>query len=135
MAYTHNQFERLVANRVDLATDTSYFMSAGFTPFILKAAAVVVTTATASSSVIVTITRRITAGSNTGEVAVDVITVPVSTAQGSVVYVDGLDTKVSPGEELEFAVSGSGTGNGDIVAFCEMTWEHPSNNTDMSESA
>jgi hypothetical protein len=135
MSYSHQQVERLVANRVDLATDTSYFLAPGYQPIILRAVAVVITTATATSSITVTVTRRVTAGSNTGETAVTTVTVPVSTAQGTVIYKDGLDQKVMPGEELEFLVGGTGTGNGDIIAYFEPSWDMPGNNSDMIATA
>lgn len=137
--YSNEQQDILVAAAdAMLSTAASKFWAPGYSPFHLKAVAVVVTTGVTTTAAVVTITKRVTAGSNTNEVTVDTITVPVvATAPlGTVVYVDGLDVTVSPGEELEFAGGGEGdAGAGHIVIFGNFLPPDPANNTDMVVSA
>lgn len=121
-----------------LSTAAVKFWAPGFCPFHLKGIAVVVTTGVTTTAAVLTVTKRVTAGSNTNEVTIDTITVPVvATAPlGTVLFVDGLDTIVRPGEELEFSGGGEGdAGAGHIVIFGNFMPPDIGNNTDMVRSA
>lgn len=137
MAYNHFQMEVMVSkNDAMLSTAAQAYWAPGYQPVRIRAVAVVVTTAVTDTAATVDIILRPTAGSTSGETSLDVITVPTTAAQGDVIYVDGLDTIVSPGQELEFDGGGEGTaGAGHIILFYEPSWEHPANNSDMTASA
>lgn len=134
MSYTHQMTFHLVANRVDLATDSTYLLTPGYQPITLRAVAAVITTTLAVAAITITITKRILVGSDAGAVAVGTLTIPSLTAAGKVVFKDGMEVKVMPGEELKFLVGGTGTGNGDIIATVEPSWEVPGNVAAMIES-
>lgn len=130
-----NQQDILVAtNSAIINAAGSVFWAPGYHSFHLQAVAAVVTTTLDTADAVLTITRRVTAGSNTNEVTIDTLTVPNTTAAGQVVYVDGLDTIIAPGEEIEIAGDGGSTaGVAHIVIFGHTVPSSP--NSDMTESA
>lgn len=137
MAYSHFQNEVMVAaNSAVLSSAGQAYWAPGYQPVRLRAAAVVVTTQVTDVAATVAILHRPAAGTTSGEVTLDTITVPVSAAPGSVIYVDGLDTIIRPGGEVELDGGGEGTaGAGHLVLFMEPSWDNPQSNTSMTESA
>lgn len=133
--YSNTQMDILVAaNSTIVNAAGSVFWAPGYHSFRLQAVAAVVTTTLDTADAVLTITRRITAGSNTGEVTIDTLTIPNTTAAGQVIYVDGLDTIIAPGEEIEIAGDGGSTaGVAHIVIFGHVVASSP--NSDMTESA
>lgn len=94
-----------------------------------------------TSATVVTVTKRVTMGSDTSAVAITTLTVPTLTAAGKVVYKDFADMTsanctLNPGDELKF-VRDSGGGSGSLVLGAEVILmeEQPSNCSDMIESA
>lgn len=137
MAYVDGRYEVMVVK--DGAIDTSGDLgdwAPGIHPHIIRAVAVIVTTATTVAATVVGIDKRVTAGSDTGRVVLDTITVPVSIAAGKVIYLANLDFEVLPGEEIVIDTDGGSTaGDGHVVLLVEPRWEQPGNNTDMTASA
>lgn len=80
-------------------------------PATLYAVGVLITTATDTDAATCTVTRRVTAGSDTNATAVDVIHIPNGTAAGKIVYIQ-LATPVSlnAGDQLKFVFSNNGGG-------------------------
>ena len=110
MSYTHAQRDIMVAtNSAIINAAGSVFWAPGYQSFCLQAVAAVVTTTLDTAACVLTITKRVTAGSNTSEVTIDTLTIPNTTAAGKVVYVHGLDTIISPGDEIEIAGDGGST--------------------------
>lgn len=118
MSY-ENQYEIMVAaNSAIINTAGSVFWAPGIKAFRLQGVAAVVTTTLDTAAAVLTITKRVTAGSNTNEVTIDTLTVPNTTAAGKVVYLKDLDTIIEPGEEIEIAGDGGSTaGVAHIVIF------------------
>lgn len=130
-----NQFEIMVAaNSGIINTAGSVYWAPGMKAFRLQGVAAVVTTTLDTAACVLTITKRITAGSNSGEVTIDTLTVPNTTAAGKVIYLKDLDTLIEPGEEIEIAGDGGSTaGVAHIVIFGHSV---PfSTNSDMTLSA
>lgn len=141
MSYSHFQTDQRLAEDASLASAAVIgTLSPGYQPVIARAAALVVTTALDNAGV-VTIKHRPTAGSSSGETTVDTISYDnaagIGAAAGDVIYVDGFEQKVAPGEELVFEVTDATptAGEAHVVAFVQPCWEHPDNNDNMTESA
>lgn len=137
MSYSHFQTDVRVAEDASLASAAVVgTLSPGYQPVIARAAALVITTA-ADDDGVLTLKHRPTAGSSSGETTVDTFSYGTGNAAGSVVYVDGFEQKVAPGEELVFEVTDATptAGNAHCVAFTQPCWEHPDNNDNMTESA
>lgn len=131
MAYDHYQIEREAAFTTNAG---ALVVSPGYSPIILRAAAVVITTTTATADITFNVEFRDPAGGTA--TVLDTIVVPTGTTAGSVIYVDGLNQRVAPGQDINIeGQGGTGTGAGSITAFYQPCWEHPDNNTDMTESA
>lgn len=109
----------------------------GLTPMILRRVGVILEQEAATgTSAVITIQRRPVAGVAANEVTIDTITVPANAA-GDVFYVDGLDTRVDPGEDVVADVTtamGTQATLGFVFEF-DMAWDHPSNIPEMNESA
>lgn len=139
MSYTHQQIEYIIAKDIDLnsAADCGDW-APGYMPVIVRAAALVVTNTLGSAGVI-KIDKRPTAGDDTsrGDGDVASLTLPSGTAAGAVIYQDGIDVKVSPGEELVAQVTDAcdASDTGHLIIFVEPVWETPANNTDMTATA
>lgn len=88
------------------------------------------------ASVVVTITKRVLPGDDTGAVAVTTLTLPDTTAVGKVVYKDITPIDLDPGDELKFAMANTGTSSAGIC-YAEVIPrpEVPANLTDMTLSA
>jgi hypothetical protein len=142
MAYTHSKYEVDVRQAdgtalADMgAAAGNAVWAPGYMPHILRAVALVFTEVCDAVET-VTITKRVTAGSDTDEETIDVITTTVAdSAAGEVMYVDGLDVEIAPGEELQVTWTSAGsTGIAHIKAYVEPRWETPANLSNMTESA
>jgi len=89
----------------------------------------------------VTVYRRPTAGSNSGQVLLGTLTIPNGTAAGSVVYKELESVRIKAGEGLAFRVNvqavdgGTAAGIGFPGALVEMDPEVPGNQSLMIASA
>lgn len=89
----------------------------------------------------VTVYRRPTAGSNSGQVLLGTLTIPNGTAAGSVVYKELESVRVKAGEGLAFRVNvqatdgGTAAGIGFAGALIELDPEAPANQSLMIASA
>lgn len=107
----------------------------GRNPFRIRSAALTIETAVADEATI-TIQRRPVAGAAANEVTIDTIVVGTGHAAGTVVYVDGLNTRISPGEDLAFTVTGTGaSGVVSITATIEEENEAAANDASLVLSA
>jgi len=136
MAYDH---DKQVVDSGQVAFDATADNLASFVPgtipMIIRRATAVITVATTVSDTVIDIKRRPTAGSVTGEVVIDTITVPFG-AQGKATTTPALDTEIKPGEELVAEVTSASTaGDGHIVYELEPRWEEVGNNTNLTETA
>lgn len=131
MSYADYQIEReLVASDIGPA---ALVVTPGYSPIVLRAVAIVITTTTSVAANVFTINHRDPAGG--AATVVDTVTVPSGTTAGSVIYLDGLDQLVKPGEDIQIVGDDGATGAGVITAFFEPAWDTPANNTNMTESA
>lgn len=120
---------------LDATADNLASFIPGSFPWTLRRATIIVTVATTVSSAVVAIKRRPTAGSTTGEVTIDTITVPIS-SQGVGFFTPELDTEIAPGEELVAEVTSAATaGDGHIIYELEPAWEEPANSTNLTLTA
>ena len=105
-------------------------------PATLYAVGVLITVVTDTSAATCTVTRRVTAGDDTGATAVDVIHIPLGTAAGKIVYIQ-LATPVSlnAGDQLKFVFSDNG-GSGQWRPWIEAVprEETKANNSDFVAS-
>jgi hypothetical protein len=89
----------------------------------------------------VTVYRRPTAGSNSGQVLLGTLIIPNGTAAGSIVYKELESVRVKAGEGLAFRVNvqavdgGTAAGLGFAGALVEMDPEYPGNQSLMIASA
>lgn len=136
MAYDHNQREVLIATGASTASLAVIGLyTPGYQPVILRAVALVFTTAAAAAGILL-VKKRPTPGSASGETTVATINFDATTgAAGKVVYVDGIEVKCIPGEQLAFEITDvAASGVVEIKALVEESWEVPQNNTDMTET-
>lgn len=138
MAYTHTQYQERVVTEATLATaGDKGKLTPGYVPLVIRAVAIVCKTDPTAAGV-VKVDKRPTAGSDTGrgDGDVAVINVAATHAQGDVVYKDGLNVELKPGEEAVVEVTGAVTGLtlADVIFFVEPRWELPGNIAAMKES-
>jgi hypothetical protein len=109
----------------------------GLVPLILRRVSVILEQEAATgTSAVITIQRRPIAGVAANQVTIDTITVPAAAA-GQIYYVDGLDTKINPGEDVVADVTtamGTQLTAGFVFEF-DPSWDMPGNFTNMHESA
>jgi hypothetical protein len=118
---------------MDITGTTAAVLTPGHQPFRVRAVAIALDTGLATSGAVITISKRVTPGSDTSKVDIDTLTIPVSGAAGHVYYNDSLNTKISPGEQLSIVSDGvPSAGSGRVIAVVEPAWESPDNNTDMT---
>lgn len=138
MAYNNYQIEVPISAAAAAwgTANTTVWHNVGYHPVVIRAFALVVTTTFDTAPNVLTMTKRILIGSDTGASAITTLTVPTSTAAGKVVYKGGLEIKLNPGDELKVANGGETTaGAGTLLMLIEPSWELPANNTDMVLSA
>ena len=136
--YTHSKSEVMIAKDASLASAADVGdWAPGMVPHIIRAIALVFTIVPQATGVL-KIDKRVTAGSDTGRGDGDIATINYTTAMvGLVVYVDGLDIEIKPGEEIVAQVTDATptSGSAHIIAYVEPRWETPANNADMAASA
>lgn len=137
MAYTHSKYEVFVAEDASLASAADIGdWAPGYVPHRIRAAALVLTTSPDAAGQ-VKVDKRPTAGSDTSRGDGDVAQLDYTTDEdaGEVVYIDGIDVTVNPGEELVFEVSDATptAGAAHLVLYVEPMWETPANNSNMVE--
>lgn len=135
MAYTHSKYEVVVATDASLASAADIGdWAPGYVPHYIRAAALVLTTSPDDAGQ-VKVDKRPTSGSDTSRGDGDVAQIDYTTDedQGEVVYIDGIDIKVSPGEEVVFEVSDATptAGAAHLILYVEPSWEIPGNNSSM----
>lgn len=138
MAYTHTQYEvDLVAGASFASTGDKGEYAPGYIPHIIRAVAVVCKTNPSGGGVL-KLDKRPTAGSDTnrGDGDVAVVNIPDG-AQGDVIYVDGLNEELKPGEEVvaQVTTADAGLTDADIKLYVEPRWEQPGNIAAMKESS
>lgn len=138
MAYTHSKYEVFVkANMALGSTGDKAYWSPGYIPHIIRAVALVITNAIGSSTE-VRVDLRPTAGSDTGRGDGDIAALLSSSlALGKVLYKDGINVRVNPGEEAVFQVTNAGEAADEAhaILYVEPTWELPANNDAMVATA
>ena len=137
-------YEEVQVVDVGIASDPTNLVSgadlaslvAGYAPYRIVAMAAVVIEALGSADATVELDKRPTAGSDTSRTQEAVMTIPQSSASvGDVFYQDSLDVTINPGEEAVIETDGgaSTTGGVSVTLYVERLWDHPSNNSDMTE--
>jgi len=140
MSYTH-QMDQVVCNaQAAIAVTTTgikaRFMNTGLQPIQVRGAAYIIEVASTVTATVIAVKHRPTIASATGETSIETITVPTARAIGDVVYVDNIDKKVLPGEEVVFDVTTASTaGSGHFVLQTVPSWDAPGNNGNMFASA
>ena len=137
MAYTHTQYEVLMTNAAAITSTgdkASWFP--GYVPHIIRASFFIVTTATqAADPAVLALDKQPTAGSASGRVAsfISPLNIPAATAQGKIIYKDGIQAKFSPGEAAVYNVTdATAAGAGSYGLMVEPNWEVPANNSNMA---
>lgn len=122
MAYSMTRQERLIIASGDAtSTSTAGRIPCLTRPFYVRRAAVQILVAGTVAAIVVTIKKRITYASDTGAVAIGTLTLPSATsAVGTVVYLDDLNTKIGYSEELYAVVSTAATSTGTIDVSVEL---------------
>lgn len=135
MPYTVNRYEVIVAKSAALSSlaDIGNW-SPGYQRHLLRAWALIIENEVGGTG-IVACDKRILHSSDTGRIdaAGGVINLTTAHTQGKVVYKDGLDLQVDPGDQLVWEVTDL-TLAGDlatIVAWFEVWPEVPGNLTDL----
>ena len=105
-------------------------------PATLYAVGVMITTVTDSNAATCTVTRRVTTGSDTNAVAVDVIHIPNTSAAGKIIYIQlATPQQMNAGDQLKFVFSNHG-GSGYWKPWIEAVprEETKANNSDFVAS-
>lgn len=139
MAYTQSRVEHSDGKSDVAITSTGEIASfaPGYVPHILRAVSLVVTTALATTTAGIVTIRTNVAGTTTTGTVIDTITIPGGTAAGKAYYLDGLNTEIGPGTELQLVVTTAATSTGKVTPalYVEPRWETPANNSSMVKSA
>lgn len=135
MAYTYDQVEyELAAAQAFTSTGDKLTWAPGYVPHYIRAVALGITTAFTVTNAVVNFTTRGTIGSNSGISAGDIAILKVLTSYtaGQIVYKDGIEKLLKPGQELVVNVGTASTaGNANVSIFAEPSLETPANNTNM----
>lgn len=145
MAYSHNQTQVLFASGMTAtASGDKAYWAPGYMPHIVRAAGVIITTSgsTTSGAVIAFKHISIASGATASDLAVLTMTSGTSSGggtpttalvAGNVMYKDGLNVKVNPGQKVVLNVRTAVTGVCGIRGWLwvEPSWENPLNNTSM----
>lgn len=112
-------------------------------PVQVRRISIFITTAVTAGLIVPTVTvyRRPTTASTSGQVLLGTLTIPNGTAAGSVVYKELESVRINAGEDLAFKVNvqatdgGTAAGAGFIGAIIEQDPEVPANQSKMIASA
>ena len=138
MAYDHTQYEVVVALAADAAAtgEEGDGWSPGYIPPYVRAFSVAAINAVGAAGEVEL--EKVTLGGAAGSgTVISTITVTNGLSQGSIIYEDGLNTKLNPGEEIIVNISNA-CAAGDLlhcVALVEPSWETPGNDTSMTATA
>lgn len=139
MAYPHSKYEVKLKSAADLnsVADIAAW-GPGYVPHRIHAVALVINNVIAAAGV-VKFDKRPTAGSDTGRGDGDVAIINLATSHdgGEVVYKDGLNVILNPGQEVVAEVTDA-TGASDtaeVIIYVEPVWENPDNISAMVETA
>jgi hypothetical protein len=139
MAYTHSQYEVMMTNEaVITSTGDKATWAPGYVPHNLRAWAFLTGVVATVTAAVLALDKQPIAGSAAGRIAsfVSPLKLAINQALGSVVYKDGMQAKISPGEQLVFNITTAATaGTGSAIIFVEPTWETPGNNVNMALTA
>lgn len=134
--YDHGIREVFVTNDADLGSaGLKGTWAPGLVPHIVRAAAVVVSNAIGDAGVM-----RIAYGAaglaTTQGTEIGKINLATTHTAGEVVYIEGLDEEVVPGEEVIFDLTDACAASdaGHLILLVEPRWERPANNSNMVES-
>lgn len=138
MAYTHSKMEYQLADKASVASAAVIGDEhvVGVIPHIVRAVSVVITTSPSDAGTI-TFKHRPTVGSSSGEVTIAAIDYAGTAAAGDVLYVDGLNVEVTPGESIIAEVTDATptSGNASAVVYTEPRWERPENIAAMTDAS
>jgi hypothetical protein len=131
MSYAHQLIEVKVAAAASLASLADIgSWGPGLVPVTIRGVALLIGSDIAAAGV-VKVDKRPTFGSDTSRGDGDVATINLATTHtgGKVVYSDGLDVDINPGEEVVFEVTDvTGAGDvADLILLVEPRWEVPGN--------
>ena len=131
-----SMFEHIIVASADGTKGDKGLFVPGYMPVTIRGFAVV-QRAVVSCAGEWAIDHQPCAGSATGRVELDVVAVPNAGLQSSVVYVDGLNTRVVPGTQLVAECTNATGAASDtvVVLILEHSPDIPANNTDMTKSA
>lgn len=136
MAYDHTQTSVTLATAASIASAANVGAAVPFAVrTLIRRVVVTITTDTTVASSVITLYRRITAGSDTGRVAIGTVTVPVASAGNAYVLqvINDSDRKIGLGEEIIAASDGGATaGAANITALVEPSWESALTDTDAT---
>lgn len=145
MAYSHNQTQVLFASGMTAtASGDKAAWLPGYMPHIVRAAGIIITTTGSVTSGVVIAYKHISmaSGATASDLAVLTMTSGTSTGggtpttaliAGNVMYKDGLNVKVTPGQKVVLNVRAAATGVSGFRGWLwvEPSWEAPLNNTVM----
>ncbi len=122
MAYSMTRREHVIIAAGDAtSTSTAGRLPCMTRPFYVRRAAVQVLVAGTVAAIVVTIKKRITYASDTGGTTIGTLTMPSATsAVGTLVYLDDLNTKIGYSEEVYAVVSTAATSTGTIDVTIEL---------------
>lgn len=122
MAYSMTRVELPLITAGDAtSTSTAGYKSCLLRPFYVRRLAVMVTVAGTVAAIVVTVKKRVTPGSDSGGTTIGTLTMPSATsAAGTVVYLDDLNTKLSYGDQLYAVVSTASTSTGTIDVTADI---------------
>ena len=132
MAYPTDQREMLVVAGANLnGTGVKGRLVAGRYGFVLEGVSVVIETVPADAATL-TLQRRPVAGVAANEVTIDTVELTTSHTAGKVVYLDGLDTTIGPGEDVAFNLTGdAASGAATIKAVVRELRDAAANDTSL----
>lgn len=145
MAYTHTQHQILFASGMTAtASGDKFTWMPGYMPHIIRAVGVVITTTGSVTSGAVIAFKQISmaSGATASDIAVLTLNSGTSTGfptpttapiAGNVIYKDGLNVKVSPGQKVILNVRAAVTGVSGMRGFMwvEPSWDIPQNTSGM----
>lgn len=139
MSYQHFQADQLIgAGSLSLVTAAVISRRCvGYFPIRIRAFSVAFTVAGGTGSGVLKLKRRPTPGSASGEVVIATLNYTAAQAvPGKVIFVDGLNVQINPGEEMAVEVTTglTTTGSGDCIVSYEPSWETPAAIASMTRS-
>lgn len=132
MSYSHTQYTKSVVTDTAITAAANVGAAQHFAvKTILRRVTATVTVALTTAAAVLTIYRRVTPDSDTGRVAIGTLTIPVSSAIGTVWVLESIndtDRKIAIGEEIIVASDGGpGAGSANIDLLVEPSWDTAEN--------